>query len=62
MLRPDGSTSLVETGNARQGGADKTSTGRVRKADSGALDSLVVARRFLALEESDEDPQLRDGA
>lgn len=62
VLHRDGSALLTTTGSARQGTADKVTTGHVAPADFDKLARLVAAQGFFDLKDSYEDPQLRDGA
>ncbi len=61
-LRRDGTATLVQTGKARFGTSDRTSTGTVAAADFERLAALLVAKDFFALQDDYRDPTLADGA
>lgn len=61
VLRSDGSATLTEAGNARQGTVDRVSTGRFAPAEFERLAAAIVASGFFGLDDRYEDPELRDG-
>ena len=61
VLKRDGTATYTVTGNARQGTADRTSTGRIGREEFDSLARLLVARGFFAMQDEYADPQLRDG-
>ncbi|MCV2370520.1 hypothetical protein [Roseateles oligotrophus] len=61
-LRRDGLASLALTGKARHRTQDETSLGAIGSDDFEALARLTLAQGFFAMQDSYEDPQIRDGA
>jgi hypothetical protein len=62
VLRRDGQASLVLTGKARHRTQEQVSLGRLAVEDFEALARLTLAQGFMALHDSYDDPQSRDGA
>lgn len=62
VLSRDGAATLTITGNARLGGVDRVSRGRIAGAAFDRLAALVEAQGFERLSDSYEDPDIRDGA
>jgi hypothetical protein len=62
VLRRDGLASLTLTGKARHRTQDEISIGVISSAEFEALARLTLAQGFFAMQDSYEDPQLRDGA
>jgi hypothetical protein len=62
VLMRDGAATLTVTGNARMGGADQVSHGRIDGAAFARLASLIDAQGFDGLADAYETPGLRDGA
>ena len=61
VLKRDGTATYTVTGNARQGTANRTATGRIGREEFDSLARLLVARGFFAMQDEYADPQLRDG-
>lgn len=62
VLRRDGTATLTVTGSARSGTTDVVSNGIVRREDFDALAQFAQARGFFSLDDSYDDPAMRDGA
>jgi hypothetical protein len=62
VLRRDGTALLQVTGKARLGTQSTASLGSVSREDFDALARLALSLDFFKLNDSYEDPQLRDGA
>ena len=62
VLHRSGLTSITETGNARHGTPGKISSGTISPVEFEHLARLAIASGFFALNDTYEDPQIRDGA
>lgn len=61
-LWPDGQIRLTVLGHARHGTGDQVSTGRLPAAEFAAMARMLQQQGFFALQDSYDDPELRDGA